>query len=387
AVASALEADKDVIFKANAKDVENAKAAGLPDAMVDRLTLTDARFEEMTSGVKKVASLNDPVGRIYDGRELQNGLSLYKKSVPFGVVGVIYESRPNVTVDIAALCLKSGNACFLRGGKEALETNTALHEIISKALEKCGVNPDGVTLLKDTSRELVTEMLKLDRYIDVLIPRGGEKLQRMCQRESSIPVIIGGFGISHIFVDESADLSKSADIIFNAKTQKPSACNSLDTLMVHEKVAATFIPLVFEKIKEKKVKVHLHGDAVKFLASYPYADSGVPELLEREFLALEMNLVVVKDVYEAISLMREHHASHSDAILTDSRKNAAMFTSAAGSACVYVNASTRFSDGGQFGLGAEVAISTQKLHARGPMALEELTTYQYVCSGDYLVRA
>ena len=230
-------------------------------------------------------------------------------------------------------------------------------------------------------------MLALNDYIDVLIPRGGEKLQRMCQRESAIPVIIGGFGISHIFVDESADLEKSVEIIFNAKTQKPSACNSLDTLLVHKNVADKFIPLVLKKLQEKKVTVLAHGTAFDLAHDYQYLDKGCDEDFDTEFLSLKMNLTVVDDVYEAIAHLRRHNASHSDAILTDSRRNSELFVKSAGSACVYVNASTRFSDGGQFGLGAEVAISTQKLHARGPMALNELTTYQYVCEGDYLTRA
>jgi glutamate-5-semialdehyde dehydrogenase len=229
-------------------------------------------------------------------------------------------------------------------------------------------------------------MLSLDQYIDVLIPRGGEKLQRMCQRESSIPVIIGGFGISHIFVDESADLERSVDIIFNAKTQKPSACNSLDTLLVHEKIADKFLPMVLNKLKEKEVVVLAHDDAFAKCGNYPFLEKGIAEDFDREFLSLKMNVRIVPDVYEAITHLRVHNASHSDSILTDSRRNAELFVKSAGSACVYVNASTRFSDGGQFGMGAEVAISTQKLHARGPMALQELTTYQYVCSGDYIYR-
>lgn len=387
AIADILEANKDEIFKVNLQDVQKARDNGLSEALVDRLTFNDSRFNEMVGGVRKVALLDDPVGRVFDGRTLPNGLTLVKKSVPFGVVGVIYESRPNVTVDIAALCLKSGNACFLRGGSEAFLTNSLLHSLIVKALESKGVNKNAVTFLDSTDREMVKQMLALNDYIDVLIPRGGEKLQRMCQRESAIPVIIGGFGISHIFVDESADLEKSVEIIFNAKTQKPSACNSLDTLLVHKNVADKFIPLVLKKLQEKKVTVLAHGTAFDLAHDYQYLDKGCGEDFDTEFLSLKMNLTVVDDVYEAIAHLRRHNASHSDAILTDSRRNSELFVKSAGSACVYVNASTRFSDGGQFGLGAEVAISTQKLHARGPMALNELTTYQYVCEGDYLTRA
>ncbi|MDY6419770.1 MAG: glutamate-5-semialdehyde dehydrogenase [Succinivibrio dextrinosolvens] len=385
-IASMLREASSEIFETNKKDVDCARAKGLTEAMVDRLTFTQARFDEMVDGLDKVAALEDPCGKTFDGRVLPNGLEVVKKSVPFGVVGVIYESRPNVTVDIAGLCLKSGNACILRGGSEAFNTNSLLHSIICRALEKCGLNPDGVSFVDSTDREMVSTMLSLDQYIDVLIPRGGEKLQRMCQRESSIPVIIGGFGISHIFVDESADLERSVEIIFNAKTQKPSACNSLDTLLVHEKIADKFLPMVLNRLSEKKVEVLAHGDAFEKCSDYPFLEKGTDEDFDREFLALKMNVRIVPDVYEAITHLRVHNASHSDSILTDSRKNAELFVKSAGSACVYVNASTRFSDGGQFGLGAEVAISTQKLHARGPMALQELTTYQYVCTGDYLFR-
>lgn len=386
-IADVLQSNKELIYSVNKKDVEKAKNNGLSEALVDRLTFNDSRFTEMVEGVRKVALLDDPVGKIYDGKTLPNGLSLVKKSVPFGVVGVIYESRPNVTVDIAALCLKSGNACFLRGGSEALETNTLLHNLICQALEKSGLNPAGVTLLESTDRELVTKMLSLNDYIDVLIPRGGEKLQRMCQRESAIPVIIGGFGISHIYVDKTANLDKSVEIVINAKTQKPSACNSLDTLLVNKDIAKEFLLKLMPALEASHVSVKAHKDAFALCGNYPLLLQGEDCDFDTEFLSLKMNLTLVDDVYEAIAHLRKHNASHSDAILTDSKKNADLFTQAAGSACVYVNASTRFSDGGQFGLGAEVAISTQKLHARGPMALDALTTYQYVCQGEYLSRS
>lgn len=386
AAAAKLRARKAEIFKLNAEETAVAAASGLSPALTDRMRFTEGRFEEMAGGVENVARLPDPVGRILGGRVLENGLKICKKSVPFGVVGVIYESRPNVTVDIAALCLKSGNACVLRGGSECLKTNTLLHEIFTGALVECGLNPDGVSLVKTRDREAVSVMLKLDRYIDVLIPRGGTGLQRLCRENSTIPVISGGFGISHIFADQSCDQERAVKVIVNAKVQKPSACNALDTLLVHRGIAANFIPLVLEGLKPYKVKVHVHGEAAAFCKDYPWLEEGKPEDFDREFLALEMNLVLVNSVEEACTHLRVHRASHSDSILTDSRRSAELFTASAGSACVYVNASTRFTDGGQFGLGAEVAISTQKLHARGPMALEELTTFQYVCEGDYLAR-
>lgn len=386
-IAAALRDAHDEIFRINAAEAREAAKKGLAEALVDRMTITEARFEEMVSGVEKVAALDDPLNRVYDGVTLPSGLSLRKRSVPLGVVGVIFESRPNVTVDITALCLKSGNACVLRGGSECIGTNTLLHGIIAKALEESGISPDGAALIPDPDRALVAVMLSLKEYISVLIPRGGEKLQRMCQEQSAIPVIIGGFGISHIFVDESADLERAVRVIVNAKTQKPSACNALDTLLVHEKVAREFIPMVLKALEPFRVRVLAHGQALPLCGEYPYLEEGKDEDFDREFLSLAMNLAVVSDVRQACLHLREHRASHSDAILTDIRSHADLFVRSAQSACVYVNASTRFTDGGQFGLGAEVAISTQRLHARGPMALEALTTYQYVLDGDYLVRS
>ncbi len=385
-IADNLDSHRDEIFAINQKDVAKAKEEGLAEALVDRLTLTASRFLEMVEGVRQVGALADPVGRISDGRTLDNGLTLYKRSVPLGVVGVIYESRPNVTVDIAALCLKSSNACLLRGGRECYETNLYLHTLICESLVRMGFDKNCVGFVADKSREMVSSFLKLDDYIDVIIPRGGEALQRRCQRESSIPVIIGGFGVSHMFADDSCDIDRSLPLIENAKIQKPSACNALDTLLVHERISAEFLKKFMAYFKESGVIVHAHGEAYTLLLGYPHLVKGESADFDREFLSKEMNVAIVSDVNAALAHMRLHHAIHSDAILTDSREHAEKFTKMATSACVYVNASTRFSDGGQFGLGAEVAISTQKLHARGPMALEALTTYQYVAGGDYLSR-
>jgi len=386
AMADNLDAHEKEIFAINEKNVLKVKAEGLSSALVDRLTLTPSRFLEMVEGVRKVAALADPIGKISDGRTLENGLHLYKRTVPLGVVGVIYESRPNVTVDIAALCLKSANACLLRGGKECFETNLYLSSLIADSLFQMGFDKNCVGFIADTSRQVVSDFLKLDDYIDVIIPRGGEALQRRCQRESSIPVIIGGFGVSHIFVDDSCALDKSLPLIENAKTQKPSACNALDTLLVHEGVKKEFLEKFLEYFLDSGILVHAHGEAYDLLQGYPHLVKGQSADFDREFLAKEMNVALVADVRAALSHMQAHHAIHSDAILTDSHEHAQLFVTRAPSACVYVNASTRFSDGGQFGLGAEVAISTQKLHARGPMALEALTTYQYVAMGSYLSR-
>ncbi len=388
-LATLLEENYDIICENNLKDVNAGKEKGLNDALVDRLNLTLSRFKEMVNGVRKVAILDDPVGEILSGRVLESGLRILKKRVPLGVIGVIYESRPNVTIDIASLCLKSGNACILRGGSEAINTNRVLHSLIKKAFLECGVNPDGIAFIDSPDRELVGKLLRLDDYVDVIIPRGGEDLQRRCRQDSSIPVITGGFGISHIFADFNCDIDKSVEVIYNAKVQKPSACNALDTLLIHENITDEMLEKLTVKLLPKKVELLAHGDVYAKLKalSYPYLKEGSDADFDTEFLSLRMNVAKVSGIYEACEHLRLHKASHSDAILTDSNAHARRFVLSAGSACVYVNASTRFTDGGQFGLGAEVAISTQKLHARGPMALEELTTMQYVCEGDYLVRA
>lgn len=387
AMGQALLDHYDEIKKVNELDCEAAARHGAAEAMVDRLLLTRARFEEMAGGFFKVAQLPDPLGIISDGRTVLCGLSIVKRTVPLGVVGVIYESRPNVTADIAALCLKSGNACVLRGGSESLNTNRIIHRILCEALEAAEGNPQGLCFIDSPQRDIVELMLRQDDYIDVIIPRGGQALQRLCREKSSIPVITGGFGISHIYVDDSADLPKAAAVVQNAKVQKPSACNAVDTVLVHEGVAAQFVPLLCEALEPYGVELIVHGKAASLVGEYPYVREGSAEDFDQEMLSLRLNLAQVADVDEAIAHLHEHRASHSDAILTDSLAHARRFTRAAGSACVYINASTRFTDGGQFDLGAEVAISTQKLHARGPMALRELTTVQYVCEGDYLVRS
>lgn len=389
ALATILEAHKDEIYAINALDVKNAQERGLNEALVDRLTLTPSRFAEMVNGVRHVAALEDPVGEILEGRVLPSGLKLMKKRVPLGVVGVIYESRPNVTVDIAALCLKSGNGCILRGGSEALNTNRKLHQLLQEAMAKAHLNSQGLAFIDSTERELVGKLLTLDDYVDVIIPRGGEALQRLCKAQATIPVITGGFGISHIFADFNCDLDKAVKVIVNAKVQKPSACNALDTLLIHEQIAPQLLAKLCEALKPYKVTLVAHNNLESELKAldYPYVLAGTDSDFDTEFLSLKMNVAVVSGIAQACEHLRLHKASHSDAILTDSQAHANRFVASASSACVYVNASTRFTDGGQFGLGAEVAISTQKLHARGPMALRELTSIQYVCEGDYLVRS
>ena len=383
-IADELEANAAAILAANIKDIELGRAAGLTDALLDRLLLNQQRLSDIAADVRNVIHLNDPVGSEIDSKILENGMSLARRRVPLGVVGVIYEARPNVTIDIAALCLKTGNASILRGGKETFFSNMELVKVIQIALEKAGLPTSSVQYIEKPDRELVSQLLKLDDYVDMIIPRGGAGLHKMCKENSTIPVIIGGFGISHIFVDESADLVKSVAVVENAKVQRPSACNSLDTLLVHEKVAKEFLPMLVAKINQQVTFV-LDNSAKSFINADNQRDATEGDF-DTEWLGYTLGIKVVKTIDEAIDHMQVHNASHSDAIMTESLRNAELFINSAGSAAVYVNASTRFTDGAQFGLGAEVAVSTQKLHARGPMGLEELTSYKWVGKADYLVR-
>ncbi|WP_413477554.1 glutamate-5-semialdehyde dehydrogenase [Vibrio hibernica] len=383
-IADELEANAAAILAANIKDIELGRAVGLTDALLDRLLLNQQRLSDIAADVRNVIHLNDPVGSEIDSKILENGMSLARRRVPLGVVGVIYEARPNVTIDIAALCLKTGNASILRGGKETFFSNMELVKVIQIALEKAGLPTSSVQYIEKPDRELVSQLLKLDDYVDMIIPRGGAGLHKMCKENSTIPVIIGGFGISHIFVDESADLVKSVAVVENAKVQRPSACNSLDTLLVHEKVAKEFLPMLVAKINQQVTFV-LDKSAKSFINADNQRDATEGDF-DTEWLGYTLGIKVVKTIDEAIDHMQVHNASHSDAIMTESLRNAELFINSAGSAAVYVNASTRFTDGAQFGLGAEVAVSTQKLHARGPMGLEELTSYKWVGKADYLVR-
>ncbi|HIH0852163.1 TPA: glutamate-5-semialdehyde dehydrogenase [Vibrio cholerae] len=385
-MADQLEAQSASILAANAKDIALGREAGLSDAMLDRLLLNESRLQAIANDVRNVIKLNDPVGSEIDSRVLENGMSLARRRVPLGVVGVIYEARPNVTIDIAALCLKTGNAAILRGGKETFFSNMELVKVIQSALDKAGLPAASVQYIEKPDRELVTQLLKMDDYVDMIIPRGGAGLHKMCKENSTVPVIIGGFGISHIFVDESADLDKSVAVIENAKVQRPSACNALDTLLVHQAIAKPLLDKLIAKLNgkvafvaEPKAKALMHATA-------ELRDAQAGDF-DTEWLSYTLGVKVVQDVQEAIEHMREHNASHSDAIMTNDLYNAELFVNTAGSAAVYVNASTRFTDGAQFGLGAEVAVSTQKLHARGPMGLEELTSYKWVGKANYLSRS
>lgn len=362
ALAEAIDTDTATILAANAEDVADARTKGLSEALLDRLALAGGRLAAITADVRAVATLPDPVGDVFDQKSLPSGLQLHRVCVPLGVLGVIYEARPNVTVDIASLALKTGNAVILRGGSETLRTNRALVAAMQRVLPA-----NAVQLIDSPDRALVQALLQLHEYVDMIIPRGGAGLHDFCRRNSTIPVIIGGIGVCHLFVDASADLEKALPVIVNAKCRRPSVCNSLDTLLVHEALAADFIP---------QVKATLEPLGVRFVGNE----------FDTEWMSLTLGIKVVSGLDEALTHIQAHSSQHTDGILTESDTNAVRFVQEIDSAAVFVNCSTGFNDGGQFGLGAEVAISTQKLHARGPMGLDALTTYKWVGHGDYLSR-
>ncbi|NDJ58761.1 glutamate-5-semialdehyde dehydrogenase [Enterobacteriaceae bacterium 4M9] len=387
-IADNLEARADVILKANEEDLAQARQDGLSEALLDRLALTPARLKAIADDVRQVCNLADPVGQVIDGGLLDSGLRLERRRVPLGVVGVIYEARPNVTVDVASLCLKTGNAVILRGGKETYRTNAATVKVIQQALEACGLPAGAVQAIESPDRALVSEMLRMDKYIDMLIPRGGAGLHKLCREQSTIPVITGGIGVCHIFVDGSMETAPALKVIVNAKTQRPSTCNTVETLLVHASKAAEFLPALGRQMAQSGVTLHADSAAQVLLADSPAKVEALqPQTLDDEFLSLDLNVVLVADIDAAIAHIRAHGTQHSDAILTRDMRNAQRFVNEVDSSAVYVNASTRFTDGGQFGLGAEVAVSTQKLHARGPMGLEALTTYKWVGFGDDTIRA
>ena len=367
-----------------------ARASGMSDALIDRLTLTEKRLDGLSDDLRRLAELPDPVGECFDQTVLPNGMKLWKRRVPLGVIGVIYESRPNVTIDVGGLTIKTGNAAILRGGKETVHSNRILVDLTRKSLEQSGLPIGAVQLIEDPDRALVLELLKLHQFVDIIIPRGGEGLHRFCRENSQIPVITGGIGICHIFLDESATLDKALPVIFNAKTQRPSVCNALDTVLVHRAIAEQALPRIVEFLAPAGVSFRAHESAMPFLAhqnpdALPVQPAG-PDDFDTEWMSLVLGLKVVDGIQEAIDHTNAHSMGHSDSILTEDAGNAARWINEVDSAAVYVNASTRFTDGGQFGLGAEVAISTQRLHARGPMGLRELTTYKWVAEGAYHVR-
>jgi glutamate-5-semialdehyde dehydrogenase len=389
AIADELEAQAATVLAQNALDIADARAKGVTDALLDRLLLTEKRVAGLAADTRKVVDLPDPVGAEIEGRMLPNGIRLSRRRIPIGVLGVIYEARPNVTIDIATLSLKTGNAVILRGGSETLRSNLALVAVIQAALKKVGLPLEAVQIIANPDRALVSQLLRLDAYVDMLIPRGGAGLHRLCREQSTIPVITGGIGICHLFVDASADLVRALDVIENAKIQRPSVCNALDTVLVHRAVAAEFLPPLAERLARSGVELHATPDALAILQDKAGGAKVVPagpDDFDQEWLALILGVKIVDTLDEAIAHIHTHSTEHSDGILTNDWHNATRFVDAINSAAVFVNASTRFNDGGQFGLGAEVAVSTQKLHARGPMGLEALTTYKWVVYGDMHVR-
>ncbi|QNS15801.1 glutamate-5-semialdehyde dehydrogenase [Mannheimia bovis] len=381
-IADSLEQRAAEILAANAKDIEFAQSQGISAAIIDRLLLNESRLKGIANDVRNVAKLADPVGQIIDGGVLDSGLKIERQRVPLGVILTIYEARPNVTIDVASLCLKTGNAVILRGGKETKFTNAVLVDVVQAALEKAGLPKLAVQAVTDPDRALLLELLKLDRYIDMVIPRGGAGLHQFCKENSTIPVIVGGIGVCHLFVDKTADQERSLEVIANAKTQRPSTCNTLETLLVDKAVAVEFLPKLAERMKALKVTLHTN-DLQKTDGIEPL----VEEELTREWGSLDLNLVVVDNLQQAVEHISQYGSQHSEGILTSDYQTARQFVQQVDAAAVYINSSTRFTDGGEFGLGAEVAVSTQKLHARGPMGLEALTTYKWVCESDYLVRS
>jgi glutamate-5-semialdehyde dehydrogenase len=374
------------ILAANDKDMDEGQANGLSQSMLDRLLLTAPRLENMANDVKSIITLPDPVGEEFESRRLPNNLQVTKRRIPIGVVGVIYESRPNVTIDISALCLKSGNAAILRGGKESLHSNKALAKAVQKGCKAAGLPSDSVQLIESTDRTLVKEMLRANGLIDMIIPRGGAALHQFAIENATVPVITGGIGVCHIYVDSSADLTKVVPIVVNAKVQRPSVCNALDTLLVHKAVARQILPRVADALDEHKVELRCEPRALEILEDHPAVKPAGPKDFDTEFLSLVAAIKVVDSLDEAMDHIYSHSTGHTDAIISEDYSSIIRFTNEVNSAAVLVNASTRFNDGGQFGLGAEVAISTQPLHARGPMGLKELTTYKWVVFGNGQIR-
>ena len=381
--AQALRAAAPEILAANAVDLAAARESGMRDAMLDRLTLTEARIEAMAQGVEDVAAQRDPVGRVLSGETRPNGLKIEKVTVPMGVIGIIFEARPNVTSDAAALCLMAGSAVILRGGKEAFHSNMAVTSVLQAALERAGLPRTAVQLVQDTSRESSRGMMGLVGYLDLLIPRGGAGLIRAVVENARVPVIETGVGNCHVYVDESADIDMAAEIIFNAKTSRPSVCNAIETVLVHEKIAERALPAIAARLREKQVE--LRGDD-RTRAILPEAVPASEADWETEYLDYILAVRVVDSLDEAVAHIARYSSGHSECIVTRDLRAAEAFTARVDSAAVYVNASTRFTDGGEMGLGAEIGISTQKLHARGPMGLNEIVSYKYVIRGDGQVR-
>ena len=376
------------ILAANKLDLQQAAANGINETMQDRLLLNETRLEGLARDVMTVVGLPDPVGEVFDMRTMPNDLLIGKKRVPLGVIGAMYESRPNVTIDISALCLKSGNAVILRGGKEAFNSNLVLAKLVQQATLKAGVPAGAVQFVENTDRSLVNEMLKLNEYIDLMIPRGGEPFVKFVIQNAAMPVVAGGIGVCHTYVDRTADLTKAVAIVYNAKVQKPSVCNALDTILVHKDIAASFLPPVAAELAKSGVELHCDKLSMAILKTERSLKlkAATKEDWGKEFLALIAAIKVVDSLDEALEHIAKYGSGHSEAIITEDYTSGMRFLNEVDAACVYVNASTRFTDGSQFGLGAEVGISTQKMHARGPLGLKELTSYKWIIFGNGQVR-
>ena len=387
AIADELIEKKEEIKAANKIDLENGKKSGLSFALLDRMELTDARIEGMAQSLREIAAFTDPIGEILTGWNHKNGMSIAKKRVPLGVIGMIYESRPNVTIDAAGLCLKSSNAVILRGSENAINSNIYLNKLFNEVGKKAGVPENSVQLIEKPERELVKEMITLNEYIDVLIPRGGKGLKKFMIENATIPVIETGAGVCHVFVDESADIEMALPIIENAKTQRPSTCNSIETVLVHKNIASEILPELTDMMIKDKVELRYSKEALEIVGNRSDVKLAQDEDFGMEYLDMVLSLKLVDNVEEAICYINEHGTHHSDSIITKNIQNAEKFLNEVDSAAVYLNASTRFSDGGEFGFGGEIGISTQKLHARGPMGVRELTTTKYVIRGNGQIRA
>ena len=387
-IADDLLVRKDEILAANQKDYRAAEASGMDTAMLDRLMLDESRLEGIAGDVRAVAALPDPVGETYDMRTLSNGLIIGRRRVPLGVIGSMYESRPNVTVDISVLCLKSGNAVILRGGKEALNSNSALATVVQDAVTRAGVPEGAVQFIDNTDRELVNHLLKMNDCIDMFIPRGGEGLIRHVIDTATMPVVSGGIGVCHTYIDSNADIEKAVPIVFNAKVQRPTVCNALDTVLVHADIAERSLPPMAAELGKAGVEIRCDQRSLSILKSNKSLKltAATEEDWGKEFLALIAAVKVVDSLDEALEHIRTYGSGHSEAIITENYSAAMRFLDEVDAACVYINASTRFTDGGQFGLGAEVGISTGKMHARGPLGLKELTTYKWIIFGSGQVR-
>jgi len=382
-IAEALERDQQSVLSANQKDYAEAQSSGMDLAMLDRLLLTPERLNAMAQDVRIIAGLVDPVGETIESKTLNNGLSLEKRRVPLGVIASIYESRPNVTVDITTLCLKSGNACILRGGKESINSNTALASLIHQAIVPAGIAQETVQYIDNPDRTLVNTLLQMKEYVSLLIPRGGSGLIKFVAEHATMPVVTGGIGVCHTYIDQTADLKMAVDIVFNAKVQRPTVCNALDTVLIHAGIALSCLPLIANRLGEAEVELHCDQRALNILGTEPGVNI-LPALEEdwgKEFLSLTAAIKLVDSLDDALAHIETYGSGHSDAIITEDQSAANRFLDEVDSCAVYVNASTRFTDGAQFGFGAEVGISTQKFHARGPMGLRELTSYKWLVRG------